>query len=62
VPPSEISLDAHSRGWGAIDASGEFYTGKELHDAQRCHLNAAVFDFGWEREAGELLDSHPAAA
>ena len=37
-----------------------FHTGKELHDAQRCHLNAAVFDFGWEREAGELLDSHPA--
>jgi hypothetical protein len=21
-----------------------------------------VFDFGWEREAGELLDSHPAVA
>ena len=39
-----------------------FHTGKELHDAQRCHLNAAVFDFGWEREAGELLDSHPAVA
>ena len=39
-----------------------FYTGKELHDARRCHLNAAVFDFGWEREAGELLDSHPAVA
>jgi type III restriction enzyme len=37
-----------------------FYTGKELHDAQRCHLNAAVFDFGWEREAAELLDSHSA--
>jgi type III restriction enzyme len=39
-----------------------FHTGKELHDAQRCHLNAAVFDFGWEREAGELLDSHSAVA
>ena len=39
-----------------------FHTGKELYDAQRCHLNAAVFDFGWEREAGELLDSHPAVA
>jgi type III restriction enzyme len=39
-----------------------FYTGKELHNAQRCHLNAAVFDFGWEREAGDLLDSHPAVS
>ena len=39
-----------------------FHTGKELHDARRCHLNAAVFDFGWEREAGELLDSHSAVA
>jgi type III restriction enzyme len=40
----------------------DFHTGKELHDASRCHLNAAVFDFGWEREAGELLDSHSAVA
>jgi hypothetical protein len=32
-----------------------FHTGQELHDAQRCHLNAAVFDFGWEWEAGGLL-------
>jgi type III restriction enzyme len=39
-----------------------FHTGKELHDAQRCHLNAAVFDMDWERQAGELLDSHPAVA
>jgi len=39
-----------------------FHTGKELHDAKRCHLNAAVFDFGWEPEAAELLDSHPAVA
>ncbi len=39
-----------------------FHTGKELHDVQRCHLNAAVFDSEWEREAAELLGSHPAVA
>jgi type III restriction enzyme len=39
-----------------------FYTGKELHDVQRCHLNAAVFDSEWERQAAELLGSHLAVA
>lgn len=38
---------------------GYFHTGKELHEARRRHLNAAEFDQGWEKEAGELLDSHP---
>jgi type III restriction enzyme len=42
--------------------SVNFYTGKALHDVQRCHLNAAVFDSDWEREAAELLGSHPAVA
>jgi len=37
----------------------DFHTGKPLHDAQKCHLNAAVFDLDWERQAGELLDAHP---
>ena len=36
-----------------------FHTGKALHDVKRCHLNAAVFDSDWEREAAELLDTHP---
>ena len=39
-----------------------FHTGKALHDVQRCHLNAAVFDSDLEREAAELLGSHPAVA
>jgi type III restriction enzyme len=39
-----------------------FHTGKPLHDVQRCHLNAAVFDSDWERKAAELLGSHPAVA
>lgn len=39
-----------------------FHTGKELHDVQRCHLNAAVFDSDWERQAADLLGSHPAVA
>lgn len=39
-----------------------FHTGKDLHEAKRCHLNAAVFDLGWERQAGVLLDDHPAVA
>jgi len=39
-----------------------FHTGKELHDVQHCHLNAAVFDSGWERQAAELLGSHSAVA
>jgi type III restriction enzyme len=38
----------------------DFHTGKPLHEAEKCHLNAAVFDFDWERQAGELLDKHPA--
>jgi type III restriction enzyme len=37
----------------------DFHTGKPLHDAKKCHLNAAVFDFDWERQAGEILDAHP---
>lgn len=37
-----------------------FHTGKPLHDVQRCHLNAAVFDSDWEREAAYVLGSHPA--
>src|SRR6185436_11987731 len=37
----------------------DFHTGKALHEAEKCHLNAAVFDLDWERQAGELLDSHP---
>jgi type III restriction enzyme len=37
----------------------DFHTGKDLHVAVKCHLNAAVFDLDWERQAGELLDSHP---
>ena len=36
-----------------------FHTGKELHDVERCHLNAAVFDSDWERRAAELLGFHP---
>jgi type III restriction enzyme len=39
-----------------------FYTGKQLHEVQRCHLNAAVFDSEWERQAAELLGSHRAVA
>lgn len=37
----------------------DFHTGKELHVAKRCHLNATVFDSDWEREAAEILDAHP---
>jgi len=37
-----------------------FHTGKQLHEVERCHLNAAVFDSDWERQAAELLGSHPA--
>lgn len=40
----------------------DFHTGKELHDVQKCHLNAAVFDSDWEREAAETLDAHPTVA
>lgn len=39
-----------------------FHTGKTLHEVERCHLNAAVFDSDWERQAAELLGSHPAVA
>lgn len=37
-----------------------FHTGKPLHDVEKCHLNAAVFDSDWEREAAALLGSHAA--
>lgn len=36
----------------------DYYTGKTLHEAKKCHLNAAVFDSDWERQAAELLDAH----
>lgn len=37
----------------------DFHTGKALHEFSKCHLNAAVFDSDWERQAGDVLDSHP---
>jgi type III restriction enzyme len=40
----------------------DFHTGKVLHEVSKCHLNAAVFDSAWERQAAELLSSHPAIA
>lgn len=39
-----------------------FHTGKPLHGVVRCHLNAAVFDSDWERQAADLLDTHPVVA
>ena len=39
-----------------------FHTGKPLYDVEKCHLNAAVFDSGWEREAADLLGSHAAVS
>jgi len=61
---SVAGLRRNSQGAAGVRSTRvvDFYTGKELHDARRCHLNAAVFDFGWEQEAGELLDSHPAVS
>jgi type III restriction enzyme len=47
---------AATRSTGVVN----FYTGKELHDVAKCHLNAAVFDSDWEREAAEMLGAHPA--
>jgi type III restriction enzyme len=38
----------------------DFHTGKELHDVAECHLNAAMFDSDWEREAAEILGTHHA--
>jgi type III restriction enzyme len=37
----------------------DFHTGKLPHEFRKCHLNGAVFDSDWEREAAEILDSHP---
>lgn len=37
----------------------DFHTGKDLHEVERCHLNAAVFDSDWERQAADLLGTHP---
>jgi type III restriction enzyme len=36
----------------------DFHTGKPLHEFKKCHLNGAVFDSDWEREAAEILDGH----
>ncbi|WP_405243683.1 BPTD_3080 family restriction endonuclease [Lentisalinibacter salinarum] len=38
-------------------ATVDFHTGKQLHDVTKCHLNGAVFDSDWERQAGETLDA-----
>lgn len=40
----------------------DFHTGKALHEVKKCHLNAAVYDSDWERQAGDLLGSHPVVA
>ncbi len=47
-----------ARGAAAIRSTRmvNFYTGKTLHDVQRCHLTAAVFDSDWERQA--VTDRH----
>lgn len=37
----------------------DFHTGKEAHEFIKCHLNGAVFDSDWEREAAEILDQTP---
>jgi type III restriction enzyme len=40
----------------------DFHTGKAIDwdNVKKSHLNAAVFDSEWEREAAEILDAHPA--
>jgi type III restriction enzyme len=37
-----------------------FHTGKDIDEehVKKCHLNAAVFDSSWERQAAEILDNH----
>ena len=37
----------------------DFHTGKTLREVTKCHLNAAVFDSDWERQAAEILGAHP---
>ena len=38
----------------------KFHTGKAIDEehVNKCHLNAAVFDSSWERQAAEILDKH----
>jgi type III restriction enzyme len=37
----------------------KFGTGKRLYHFAKCHLNGAVFDSDWERQAAEILAGHP---
>lgn len=37
----------------------DFHSGKSLYALKKCHLSGAVFDFDRERDADQLLDSHP---
>ena len=41
-------------------ATVNFHTGKDIDEehVKKCHLNAAVFDSSWERQAAEILDNH----
>jgi type III restriction enzyme len=41
-------------------ATVNFHTGKAIDEehVNTCHLNAAVFDSDWERQAAEILDKH----
>jgi type III restriction enzyme len=43
-------------------ATVDFHTGKPIDEqfVSKCHLNAAVFDSNWERQAAAILDGHPA--
>ena len=41
-------------------AAVNFHTGKPIDEehTNKCHLNAAVFNSDWERQAAEILDNH----
>ena len=55
---AEVAIIATGAAGIRSTQSVDFYTGKDPHDVARCHLNAAIYDSDWERQAAEILDSH----
>lgn len=55
---AEVAIIASGAAGIRSTQSVDFYTGKEPHDVVRCHLNAAIYDSDWERQAAEILDAH----
>jgi type III restriction enzyme len=38
------------------------FSGKQVREAMRSHVNLVIIDSNWEARAADVMDSHPAVA